>query len=353
MRKIRPKGYWTLERTLEECRNLVDETGNLPPYGKLLKLGQSSLAAAIINYGGVYEVRKLLKIEDKAYKAKANFWTAKKTLKAGKKLIKQYKEIPPRTRLREIESEDANFKGISVAIRDNFGGLNAFRDSLKSKRRRKSWTEENILEKCRIIIDEVGDLPSNRKLYKLGYADMATQISRKGGYGYFRKLLGLNIPQIRTESQLVDFLQENPQASAIGALASVAESTNDIADILVKLWPDRFPSAVQLSRSLPGAIKHIGHSLHPFSLEKARGFYDDVYAIPTEVKYVLDDIIYTIAVDQYQLPFNKDPEKALQELDKFASEKNGVSKLAQRVLDYYSQVYDFTIPGHGGLREAV
>ncbi|HIH51436.1 MAG TPA: hypothetical protein HA250_03700, partial [Nanoarchaeota archaeon] len=47
------------------------------------------------------------------------------------------------------------------------------------------------------------------------------------------------------------------------------------------------------------------------------------------------------------------PEGTLEELEKFASEKNGVSKLAHRVLDYYKQVYEFAIPGHGGLKEEI
>tara|TARA_Y100000310_G_scaffold284177_1_gene306799 strand:- start:8869 stop:10053 length:1185 start_codon:yes stop_codon:yes gene_type:complete len=149
------------------------------------------------------------------------------------------------------------------------------------------------------------------------------------------------------------FLRNQPEAEAIINLATVTENTTDIANILVQLWPDRFPSASQLAKSLPGAVKRIGHSLHPFSMWKARGFYDSDFTVPREVRYALDDLLYSIAIDQYQTKFNQSPVRTINELRRFAVQRNGVKKLAQRVLKYYQGVYDFHIPGHGRLKEAV
>ncbi|KHO49074.1 MAG: hypothetical protein QT01_C0008G0004 [archaeon GW2011_AR6] len=240
------------------------------------------------------------------------------------------------------------------------GGMNEVREKLGQSVLRRDSDSLRDFEYIRQELDIAiknnpelnGNFPTTTWLYDHDFSYLANAAQRyHGGILSVKERMGYG--KIKTESQLVDFLQENKEAGAIGDLAGITERTGDIADLLARLWPSRFPSAVQLSRSLPGAIKRIGHSLQPFSMDKARGFYDDVYAIPTEVKYVLDDIIYTIATDQYQLPFNKDPEGTLEELEKFASEKNGVSKLAHRVLDYYKQVYEFAIPGHGGLKEEI
>lgn len=68
--------------------------------------------------------------------------------------------------------------------------------------------------------------------------------------------------------------------------------------------------------------------------------------------YLVNDLLYHIAIEQYQQPFNQNPEKTLSELRVFAAQKNGVNGLAEKVLGYYTQVYTFEIPGYGSLQEA-
>ena len=169
----------------------------------------------------------------------------------------------------------------------------------------------------------------------------------------WERRLGIRRSPLLTKKSLNEFLEENELARTVSSLVTTTNNVGDVAEILVQLWPDRFPSASQLAKSLPGAVKRIGHSLHPFSMWKARGFYDSDFTVPREVRYALDDLLYSIAIDQYQTKFNQSPVRTINELRRFAVQRNGVKKLAQRVLKYYQGVYDFHIPGHGRLKEAV
>lgn len=156
--------------------------------------------------------------------------------------------------------------------------------------------------------------------------------------------------RIRTPKQLETFLEETPQASELGSLVTVTENIGDVAEIFVQLWPERFPSAADLARSLPSAVRKIGYSLHPFSMEKARGLYDRLKATSGELEYALGDILFQIAVDQYQQQFNKDPQGTLAELSEHAKARNGFGKLVGRVARHYREVAKFSIPGFGKMK---
>lgn len=164
-----------------------------------------------------------------------------------------------------------------------------------------------------------------------------------------RKVRGVG--SIRTPQQLEKFLQETPQASDVGSLVTVTENVGDVAEVFVQLWPERFPSAADLARSLPSAVQRIGYSLHPFSMDKARWLYDKLRTTSREVQYALGDILFQIAIDQHQQQFNDDPQGTLKDLSEHAKARNGFGKLAKRVYRHYKEVAGFNIPGHGRMKE--
>jgi len=148
------------------------------------------------------------------------------------------------------------------------------------------------------------------------------------------------------------FIQETQEALSIASLASVTENTGDIARILIQAWPDSFPPEQELAKMLPGIVKNTGEALRPFNLERAAYHTTEWATLPTEVKYCLEDLVYSIVLDQYQKPFNDDPEATIDELGKFIHRKSEVQGLAKRVLSHYKEVYAFSIPGHGKMKGA-
>ena len=52
-----------------------------------------------------------------------------------------------------------------------------------------------------------------------------------------------------------------------------------------------------------------------------------------------------------QKSFNDNPKKTLDELREFSNQKNGVKKLAKKVLKYYDEIYNFSLPGFGSLKK--
>ena len=155
---------------------------------------------------------------------------------------------------------------------------------------------------------------------------------------------------IRSEKNLQKFLEKNPDAKDIASLAGTKDYISDVADILIKLWPDRFVSAADLARSLPKAVKRIGHSLMPFSFDRAKKVKQK-FSSNSEIIYVLDDLLFSIACDEYQTKFNENPKAALDEIRKYANSENGMKSLASRVLKHYQEIYSFDIPGYGKLDE--
>ena len=413
MAEMKPRGYWTLERILEESREIICAEGDLPSESRFREIGRYDLLKAIKRHGGLRKIRDTLGLKQR--RKEDGYWTEETILAEAREVIKDHGYIPPQKEMYSLGRADLWNQLIL------HGGVEHFRNLLGLDSLQKPagfWQDEsNVMEEVEKVKGENGleRMPSQAKLKKMGHTSLVTAIDKyHGGFYEFRKRLGeeplegkkgylkdwenvstmlqeiiseighfpsqseligqrrqslssaiskyhgglpatrerMGYGQIRTEEQLEIFLQNNPSARAISSLVDSPERAGDIAEILVGLWPKRFPSALELSKSLPGAIKHIGHSLHPFSMDKARGFYEDAYAVPREIKYVLDDILYNIAIDQYQVSFSKNPEKTLQELGDFASQDNGIKKLAERVLNYYKEISSFSIPGHGTLQEA-
>ncbi|MCH7850215.1 MAG: hypothetical protein IH845_01075 [Nanoarchaeota archaeon] len=156
--------------------------------------------------------------------------------------------------------------------------------------------------------------------------------------------------RLQRKKSIEEILKETPEALEIGSLVTLTDDSYSVAEILVEMYPDRFPPAAELARSLPGAIKHVGHSLVPFTLGHAKSFYEEIGDAPKRVYQALDDILSAIMINQYQIPFNSNPNKTLKELRKFKQGKSDIAKLARKVSNHYTEVYNFRIPGHGSLK---
>ena len=78
--------------------------------------------------------------------------------------------------------------------------------------------------------------------------------------------------------------------------------------------------------------------------------YQKDFVVSKEVRYSLEEILLNILINEYQQPFNTNPKRTILEIKRFAIKGSSVSGLANRVLNYYSSVSEFSIPGYGTLK---
>ena len=55
------------------------------------------------------------------------------------------------------------------------------------------WNEDLIVEEIKMIIEEIGDFPTQVKLKGMNRSDLSNAISKNGGSRYFRKIMGFEI----------------------------------------------------------------------------------------------------------------------------------------------------------------
>lgn len=176
----------------------------------------------------------------------------------------------------------------------------------------------------------------------------------KGSRQKWRKLFPFQRMWVPNYS-LDDLIQETPESIEIIKLGTYSTNVSSIAEILVSLYPDKFKSMAEVARALPRSVGSISHALRPFTLEDAKNFIDAVEPIPTKIRYNLDELLYSILIDQYQISFNQNPKRTINEITQFNSKyrNNDIGTLAQRVLEFYESVYSFSIPGHGTIKDYI
>jgi len=190
----RRDGHWTKKRTLEACAELVNDHGDLPSQNQLQGIIRRDakyrgLSTAIGKFGGLRKVRDKLKLKQRA--KPDNYWTKKNILKEARELVRELGYLPTSRQLYDLNRSD-----IAGAISNKYGFSKLRKDlGLELKRLENYWNEKTILKECKEVMKEHSDLPENRKLLKLGYGALATQIVRHGGYPYFRGLLNLEMKQ--------------------------------------------------------------------------------------------------------------------------------------------------------------
>jgi hypothetical protein len=100
--KRKPNGHWNLENTVDECKKVAKKYGKLPGYNKLYEMKMSGLATAITNNGGMIKIRGMLGMESEG-KKKNGYWNLENTLNECKKVIKEYGELPSKKELCEMK----------------------------------------------------------------------------------------------------------------------------------------------------------------------------------------------------------------------------------------------------------
>ena len=178
--------YWTLENTLQKCRELVDKLGHFPTQRELQDNKRADLAGAIQKHGGLRKLKVMFGFELDT--KPNNYWNKENTLREARDLVEEIGYLPNSNELSAM-----NKSSLSCAIIKNFRFPEIRRVlGLEVKRAGKDfWTEERILEECKKIVEEFGDLPSSKKLKEIGYKKLGFQIQRKGGFSFFRRKLGL------------------------------------------------------------------------------------------------------------------------------------------------------------------
>ncbi len=188
----KPDGYWTKKRVLTICSELVERFGDLPPWPKMLEIsrknGKYRGFTTGVNKMGIGKIREILKLKERD--RPNGYWTKRKIKQEAKRIIDELGYLPTQ--------KEFSFRGQSsfgAAITREYGGYPQLREDLGLDLPRVkfgTWTEKTILSECKKIIRKTGDLPSNSKLEEIGSGALAAQISRNGGYFYFRGLLGLD-----------------------------------------------------------------------------------------------------------------------------------------------------------------
>ena len=187
-------GYWTLEKILELSREAVEEYGFLPPYSELRKNDKyKELSTAINKNFGIEKIRKKLRVvglENPSKKKKDGYWNKKNTFKEAKKIYGETGSLPSSNDLVQMGHKSLTFAIIK------YYGFSEIRKKLGLDQLRNPngyWTDKKIIEECKKIIKEHGDVITKVKLKDLGYSSLESGISHKNsGYSYYRNILGLN-----------------------------------------------------------------------------------------------------------------------------------------------------------------
>jgi hypothetical protein len=122
----------------------------------------------------------------------------------AKKVMEEHnlKELPSQTRLEEL-----GYSGLNNAVGRYHGGYHRFRKRLgqeQLKIRDDTWKNlEYVIQQVREVMREhdLKELPSQRRLVKLGYSMLGYAISKyHGGFYKIRKMLGQERPKIKDGS---------------------------------------------------------------------------------------------------------------------------------------------------------
>ena len=115
------------------------------------------------------------------------YWNDEMIIFELKTIIKNLGHFPTAKELRIIDRED-----LRTSIYRN-GGLNHYRKLLGYESLQKPVVyqdEMNVTSGLKLVIKELGRFPLKRELFDMGKRDLATAITKYGGFIKFRILLG-------------------------------------------------------------------------------------------------------------------------------------------------------------------
>lgn len=160
--------------------------------------------------------------------------------------------------------------------------------------------------------------------------------------------------QVFTLSDISDLLEGNTQAKAVASLASKGLYANEVIRILIKMFPDRFPSYQRLVDDLPKMVPKITAALGSISIDGLiRGIFED--PVPEAIKTDLKGILLRIGIEEYQSDFNKNPRRTVRKLQRLKEkyQNEDVKRIFEQIRDHYQSILSFKIPGYGRLEDRV
>ena len=155
---------------------------------------------------------------------------------------------------------------------------------------------------------------------------------------------------ITDESGLRAFLDENPNARSVAALATMNGFSMDAAQILQALYPGRFADASQIARMLPTAVPSILDAIVPVQLEMMEDWFNRLPDVGRATQRRLEDVLYQVLYEVYQKNFNDDAEGTLEELTRVKQTHVKIAPIVERVEEEYRNAIAFSIPGYGRMK---
>lgn len=190
---IKPNGYWSKEKIVEELSKLINQFGYFPAIKKLMENNRYDLVDAMYRNGGVNKFRKLMGYEP-IHKTNG-YWSDNKIIDELKVIIDKMCYFPSHNELIKIKKYDL------LSAISSQGGINKFRKLMGYDLLQKSkhyWSDETIIKELKIVIDKIGHFPYYDELVAIDRQDIYGAIAKNGGINKFRELLGYK-PSVRPD----------------------------------------------------------------------------------------------------------------------------------------------------------
>ena len=157
------------------------------------------------------------------------------------------------------------------------------------------------------------------------------------------------------EKSIQEVIESDPTISTIVALVAINGYIPEVADVLSREWPDRFPPYEKLVRMLPQFIPTVGYALVPLHIPSSGRLLQNLYTtdISAGAKRDIGRLLVRIGIEQYQSEFQKDPDGTLAKLHRQTENAKRVElrEIYEQVQSHYRNVFEFNIPGYGTLKE--
>ncbi len=193
----KPSGYWckwkNVKQTLED---LIEELGHFPSQRELREKGYSGLTSGILDHhGDTNKVRSMLGVA--IHRREPGYWTISITRKLCREFVEEFGHFPLH---KELYNRHDKYRGLSPAM-TRHGGSYKIREGLEvaaGKKPKKYWTRKQTFEEAKLLIQEMGYLPSSEKLAAMKKSSLAFAIGTHFGFVKLRNILNLVLPRIPT-----------------------------------------------------------------------------------------------------------------------------------------------------------
>jgi len=184
---------WSEELVIEHIEKYRAQLGEFPTQKTLRTIGMSALAHRIHEFGGFRYFRKILK---ESQWSPDHMWSEDMIVNRLKQLCKEFGRFPKDHELSsDLKNAIRNKRYIEPKTLNHYRKLLGYEIT---KRDKDYWTAETLeSELNNIIQSNGGNFPSNNQLRKLKRFDVASQISKLGGFYYWREKMGFALEQSR------------------------------------------------------------------------------------------------------------------------------------------------------------